>query len=527
MLSTTNNYDNIKLLYLQSSAHESLVHDLVPQIVMYTSGNTIGSNLHINNYDFILLDMTHTESMEVLENIKDFFPERYVIVCTNDPLCITESLQKGADSILLNPMDQKECERVLYKAASYLNMQNIFHNTHYIDKLTSCSNMYALQEKVDRTEKNALLKVSLHSFKAFQVYYGIQITNKILVEFGNAIKLNLPVNAELYRSCADEFSILIKNPSPSQEDILSSQLKSFFEFTPVEVEGFLLKIQTNIGVSTGSDLIQKADVALAEAKEGSSIAIYDEGSVFIKEQYKHIEWVKVIQEAISDDRIEVYYQPLLDNKTNRISKYEALCRIKGENDEVYLPSEFIQPAIIAGRMCDLTRIIIDKSFKYFKNNDYSFSINITREDFLAEYLADYIAYKCDLYAIDPSRIYIEVLENISTEATNGFLSQIEAFKELGCNISIDDFGMDSSNFSRMMQIEADVVKIDGHFIQSLLIDKNAKIIVENIVDFSRKVGAKTVAEYVDSKELLALVQDLGIDYSQGFYIGQPSPTIII
>ena len=527
MLTTINNYDNIKLLYLQSSAHKSLVHDLIPQIVVYTSGNTISSNLHINNYDFILLDMLHIESMKVLENIKDFFPERYVIACTNDPLCITESLQKGADSILLNPMDQKECERTFYKAASYLNMQEIFHNTHYIDKLTSCSNMYALQEKVEHTDKSALLKISLHSFKAFQVYYGIEITNKILVEFGNAIKLNLPVNAELYRSCADEFSVLIKNPSPTQEGILSSQLKSFFELTPIEVDGFLLKIQTNIGVSTGTDLIQKADIALAEAKEGSSITIYNESSPFIKEQYQHIEWVKIIQEAIFEDRIEVYYQPLLDNKMNRITKYEALCRIKDENNEVYLPGEFIQPAIIAGRMCDLTRIVIDKSFKYFKNNDYSFSINITREDFLAEYLADYIAYKCDYYSIDPSRIYIEVLENISTEATNGFLSQIEAFKKLGCNISIDDFGMDSSNFSRMMQIDAEILKIDGHFIQNLLIDANAKIIVENIVDFSRKIGAKTVAEYVDSKELLDLVQDLGIDYSQGFYIGEPSPTIIV
>ena len=73
MLSTTNNYDKIKLLYLQSSAHKSIVHDLIPQIVVYTSGNTIGSNLHINNYDFVLLDMSHTESMEVLENIKELF----------------------------------------------------------------------------------------------------------------------------------------------------------------------------------------------------------------------------------------------------------------------------------------------------------------------------------------------------------------------------------------------------------------------------------------------------------------------
>ena len=173
-------------------------------------------------------------------------------------------------------------------------------------------------------------------------------------------------------------------------------------------------------------------------------------------------------------------------------------------------------------MCDITRIVIDKCFKYFKDNDYNFCINITKEDFMKEYLLEYISYKCDYYQMDPARIYIEILESISTETASACLSQIKALKELGCNISIDDFGMDNSNFSRLMQIEADVLKIDGHFIQHLLDDKNAKIIVENIVDFSKKIGAQTVAEYVDSKELYELAKEMGIDYSQGFYIGKPT-----
>ena len=159
--------------------------------------------------------------------------------------------------------------------------------------------------------------------------------------------------------------------------------------------------------------------------------------------------------------------------------------------------------------------------KFFKDNEYSFAINITREDFMGEYLVEFISYKCDYYGVNPERIYIEILENISTEATTGFLNQIHDLKALGCNISIDDFGVDSSNFSRMMQIKAEILKIDGHFIQQLLEDENAKIIVENIVDFSKKIGAKTVAEYVDSPELHKLVIEMCIDYSQGFFIGEP------
>lgn len=231
------NYKKMRMLYLQSSLHETILDSYTREIKIYTSGTTIGSILHHKNYDCLVLDMDHPESMEVLQGLKHFIPERYVICCCSDPDVIKQCLVYGADEILLNPLNAKECERVLYKAASYMNMQEIFDETYYIDKLTLCQNVYALQEKIEFSHNNALLKISLHSFKAFQVYYGIDITNKVLVEFGNAIKINLPVNARLYRTNEDEFSILLNNPSPSQEKILSSQIKSFFEQTPIEVDG--------------------------------------------------------------------------------------------------------------------------------------------------------------------------------------------------------------------------------------------------------------------------------------------------
>lgn len=525
MKSKIKNYNNIKILYLQTSSHKTSLDKFTDKIEYYFSGMAIGSVLHLRSYDFLVLDMEHVESEEVLKNIKQFIPERYVIACSSKPETILKSLQMGADDILLNPMDEKECERALYRAAAYANMQEIFHDTYYIDTLTSYQNLHALKDKLRYDHNNALLKVSLHGFKAFQIYYGTEITDKVLVEFGNAIGINLPVNADLFRTNEDEFSILLNNPSPSQEKILSRQIKSFFEHTPIEVSGFLLKINTAIGIASGKELIEKADIALSEAKEGNRIATYNEGSAFIKEQQEHIEWVRIIQDAISEDRVEVYYQPIMENSSGKVTKYEALCRIEDRDNTIFMPQDFIPPAIIAGRMCDLTRVVIDKSFKYFQDKEYLFSINITREDFMAEYLAEYISYKCDHYGIDPSRVYIEVLENISTDSAKGCIPQIDALKAIGCNISIDDFGVDSSNFSRMMQIQAQVLKIDGHFIQQLLHDDNAKIIVENIVDFSKKIGAKTIAEYVDSQELFDLVKHMGIDYSQGYFIGKPSAKI--
>ena len=519
------NFNKVRLLYLQSSNHETGFGEFTEHIKVYTSGTALSSVLHLKNYDFLVLDMAHKESTEVLLSYKQFFPCNYVIACCSESKVIHAALENGADTILLDASNEEECERAMYKATSFLNMQDIFQDRYYLDTLTSAQNTYALEEKVTLVEEAALIKIALRNFKAYQVHYGNEITNRVLVQFGDAIKINLPINAELFRTNEDEFSILLNNPSPSQENILSAQIKAFFEFTPIEVDGFLLKINTAMGISTGKNLMQKSEIALSEAKNGFSIVTYDKNSAFIKAQYEHIKWVKIVQEAIEEDKVIVYFQPIMNNTNASVNKYEVLCRIQEDESTIYMPSDFIPSAILAGRMCDITRIVIDKSFKYFKDKDCSFSINISREDFLEEYLVDYISYKCDYYNVDPNRIDIEVLENISTESAKGFISQINALKDFGCNVSIDDFGVDSSNFARMMLIEAEVLKIDGNFIQAMPFDDNARIIVQNIVDYSKNIGAKTVAEYVDSPELHKLVIEMGIDYSQGFFIGEPSESI--
>ncbi|MFC2074390.1 hypothetical protein ACFLR3_03970, partial [Campylobacterota bacterium] len=131
MQGNMSDYSKMRILYLQTPAHESLISNYTKDITVYTSGSTIASVLHLKNYDCLILDMEHVESMEVLENLKNFIPERYVIACSSKPEVIVESLSYGADAIILNPQDENECERTLYKAASYLNMQEIFDDTYY------------------------------------------------------------------------------------------------------------------------------------------------------------------------------------------------------------------------------------------------------------------------------------------------------------------------------------------------------------------------------------------------------------
>lgn len=519
-------YANIRLIYLQSLSHQSLLGRGLENTKIFTLSHDMKLYLTVKDYDFIALDMGHLRSMQILKQLKKSSPQSYVIVSSTNEKILMQALKEGADASLINPMDKDECDRVLYKAASYVNMQEIFYQTYYLDDQSSLENLDALKKRLEYRQKDTLIRLSLRNYKNYQIYYGVEITNRVLIKLAEAIKLNLPLSARIYKTAEDEFSILLDMPVSAQVQMLSQQLKSFFEQEHISLEELDFNCDLDIGVSSGIDLIKRAGIALSEAKEGRGLAYYDEASSFVQRQKENIRWMQIVQEAIREDRVMAYYQPIMGNEYINIMKYEALCRIESKEGNIYNPAEFMDAVRMAGHLCDITRIMIDKTFKYFKDNNYSFSINISKEDFLADYLYGFIAHKCDYYDIEPSRVYIEILETISNASVHSFIRQIEELKELGCNISIDDFGTDSSNFSRVMQLKAEVLKIDGEFIQKLLIEENARIIVENIVSFAKKIGAETVAEFVDSKELYQLVRQMGVNYSQGYYIGKPSKEIL-
>jgi len=122
-------------------------------------------------------------------------------------------------------------------------------------------------------------------------------------------------------------------------------------------------------------------------------------------------------------------------------------------------------------------------------------------------------------------VRLELVEDIIISKTNTLDTQILELKEKGYHVIVDDFGTDKSVYNRMFELKAEYIKIDGTFIKELSKDSAYKVIVKSIVDFAKKSGIKTIAEHVETKEIHAIVKELGIDYSQGYYIGKPSLNI--
>lgn len=419
-------------------------------------------------------------------------------------------------------------EKVLQSKLS--ETENKLKSIRYIDDLTGLKNKSSLKEEMEKEGDKALLFLNIDHFDSINTLYGMGYGNKVLKETATRLHRFLPSNTQLFRISADEFVILIQEPTPDQELLLSQQVLAMFQEAPILINDIEFDIGFSIGMDRGTHnkLFIHAKTASAEAKEKgrSQMVVFKENSEYVKHQRETLYWIQTVKDALKNDRVMSYYQPIHNNETGKIEKYEALCRILDKEGRVLNAMEFIDSAKLAGLMSKISRVMIDKAFKYFQSNHYAFSLNVSAQDFNEKYLEEFLQYKCDYYHITPNRVFLEVVESVTLNESEGALQQIKALRAKGFNITIDDFGVEESVFSRLIRLEAKTIKIDSSFIKDINTNLSHQMIVQNIVAFANRIGARTVAEFVDTQAVHDKVCELGIDYSQGFYIGEPSASVI-
>jgi EAL domain-containing protein (putative c-di-GMP-specific phosphodiesterase class I) len=237
-----------------------------------------------------------------------------------------------------------------------------------------------------------------------------------------------------------------------------------------------------------------------------------------------------LKQAIKADRLVPFFQPLVDIKTKKILKYEVLMRIIDGKD--YLaPYPFIILAEKNNLIETIDLIMLEKALKYKckvdKEDKLIFSFNLSGQmtnstNYL--YKANSIV---DNYGIKHENIIFEITETENIENLDKFTSIINKFKELKYQFAIDDFGVGFSSISYLKNVPADYLKIDGSFIRDINEKEQNLYLVKSIVNMARGFNMKTVAEFVETKEILDQVESLGIDYAQGYYIDKPCKDIKI
>ena len=262
----------------------------------------------------------------------------------------------------------------------------------------------------------------------------------------------------------------------------------------------------------------------AARRTGKSVIFYTKEVSLNAEYENNIRWIQEIKDAIKEDRIQLFYQPIMDNDNNTIYKYETLIRLIDRDGSIITPSEFLEIAKKSKLYKKLTKIVIEKSFEAFKENAYEFSINLTIDDILDKKITAMIFKTLEQYDIS-QRVIFEIVESESIENFEKVEVFIKKVKSYGCKIAIDDFGTGYSNFEHLMRLQADFIKIDGSIIKKIVHDKRSALITSVIVAFAKEMQIKTIGEYVETKEVQDKLVSLGVNKSQGYYFDKPQPNL--
>ncbi|MDD3467282.1 MAG: EAL domain-containing protein [Campylobacterales bacterium] len=392
----------------------------------------------------------------------------------------------------------------------------------YFDSVTGLPNRFSLKDDIDSSENPFVILLNIDSFKEINDLYGYSIGDYVLSELAQKIMHKLPERLKLYKLSADEFAILGNEAGKYRNDAKTEKLIASFAKEAMYYQENKILISLTAGAAFERDnILEHADMALKQAKKRRiPYVVYDKHLEVAKEYESNIKWTGKLRDAIAEDRIVPFYQPIVNLQTGKIERYEALVRMIEPSGAVIAPFFFLGISRKAKLYQAITKAVMKKSFDTFENLKYDIAINIATDDILTPSIREFIVKQ--LKELD-GRCGV-LLEIVESDGIDNYAAVADFIREVGtygAKIAIDDFGTGYSNFEHVLRLDVDCIKIDGGLIKNITSDKNAEIIVETIVTFAKRLSVKTVAEFVHSKEVFDKVKEMGIDYAQGFYISEP------
>jgi len=411
-----------------------------------------------------------------------------------------------------------------------LNKKNEIYNALITDSLTLLNNRNKLNYDLDTTNPKSLILVNIDSFSMINDVYGFHTGDELLLQFSDLLKKITDEDVwKVYRLEADIFALLTNNdylPDIYKEVKHLQNSISANSFSINEVD---YRINVTIGIVEHEigNIIQKAEFALHEARKvgRNRVQTYSNDLNVIKQIEENTKWTKWLKEALDDNKIIAYFQPIVDCKSDDIVKYEALVRLERDGT-VYTPYYFLATARYAGLLYEITKRMFTQACAKFEDNDFEFSVNITDQDLIEKEFIGFIEKTRKDYNIEASRISFEILED-NNILTNPIVEKhLDEITALGYKLCLDDFGVQCSNFAQVGNLSLECVKIDGSYIKDINENKASHRVTDSILYFTHQIDVKTIAEYVHKAEIYEIIKSMGVDYAQGYFLGEPHPDLI-
>jgi diguanylate cyclase (GGDEF)-like protein len=371
--------------------------------------------------------------------------------------------------------------------------------------------------------------LDLDNFKYVNDAFGHGAGDDLLRSIGTLLSRTLRETDVLARLGGDEFGILIPDPASAQE--AANRLLEAIRGHVHSTDGRAIRLTTSIGVvvldrdsESGETVLDTVDRAMYEAKDqGRDRAVFHSGDGGNEaKRTAHVSWEHRIREALANDLFDLHCQPILDLRTNEISQYELLVRMRGP-DGLIPPAAFLGVAERLGLIHAIDRWVVTEAIRLLSTRpDLRFEVNLSARSVEDEQLMAVIGDEIGRRGVDPSGLIFEITETAAISSMDDASRLAVDLAKLGCRFALDDFGAGFGSFYYLKHLPADFLKIDGDFIRSPR-SRTDSLVIESIVTIARGLGKQTIAEFVEDAATLEAMRAHGVDYAQGFGIGRPAP----
>jgi diguanylate cyclase (GGDEF)-like protein len=410
------------------------------------------------------------------------------------------------------------------------------------DELTSLPNRRLFLRTVDDTiakaraaqDPAALLIIDLDRFKELNDALGHHAGDELLRQLGPRLADTVRSTDLLARLGGDEFGLLLASPA-SREAALNaaSRIREALR-RPFEVQGLHLHVGASIGIAlfpsdadTAHRLVQHADVAMYRAKaRGTAWEVYS--PEFDDHSRDALELASELSDAISDDQLELHFQPIADVRERRVVGMEALVRWNHPTRGLLPPSVFIPVAEQSGLMRNLTRWVIDSALECARalrdqGHDLRLSVNVSAPDLLDAEFPNEVAAALAEHGVDPAALILEVTETSIMSDRVRVSDVLGRLAEVGVAISLDDFGTGYSSLLHLKTLPVSELKIDRGFVAGMATSATDWEIVRATIQLAHNLGLSAVAEGVEDEAAWQALCGLGCEMIQGYYLARPLP----
>jgi diguanylate cyclase (GGDEF)-like protein/PAS domain S-box-containing protein len=410
------------------------------------------------------------------------------------------------------------------------------------DALTGLFNRHRFNEELTRMiadaqrhqSRVALLFFDLDDFKFINDTFGHRAGDAMLIRVAGEVAGQVRRNEIFARLGGDEFAILVPDISDDMLRVLAERITRSIALVRFQFEGQSLRLTSSLGIAVYpdhadnvEDFVARADTAMYQAKEAGKNAwrIYRSDLDTSFQMVRRMSWNDRILHALENNLMDLQFQGIYATADRSLTHFEVLVRMRDKDDPgvLLMPAQFIPVAEKSGKIVDIDRWVLRESIQMLGEVSTipALAVNISGRSFDEPTLPQFIAAELKRCGVAPRRLMVELTETSAVSDLHDAQRFIEALRQTGCGVCLDDFGTGFSSFAYLKHLQADSVKIDGLFIRDLPSDRDNQLFVKAIVSVARGLRKTTIAECVEDQQTLEMLREFGVDAVQGYYLERP------